>query len=278
MSGRNRAEGWKHAKLTGHDNERLAAELTKSDPEVQKRLLECAHLKNVEITDVQYGGICEADVDCVLGGKTKSKTDMWLLLSNGKRLNVSIKKDKKGQVFLIGISRFIEGFEKQYGKKIDNRVQRALELYFGSADDIVDIINANSGRNKALELRKHRLVAETLKAYDESLYDDMLTWINANISDIFDFCFSRGLAKEKSDWADIVWYINLIGENHLDKMIYLPELGERIPEKASYGVRNGGSTVQLPFGFVQWHCPSKVPPGKLQFHHDFIKMCDLTDK
>ena len=29
MSLRNRAEGWKHAKLTGHDNEKYIAELTK---------------------------------------------------------------------------------------------------------------------------------------------------------------------------------------------------------------------------------------------------------
>lgn len=111
MSGRNRAEGWKHAKLTGHDNERLVAELTEGNSDVQRRLLECAHLSDVGIIDVQYGGICETDVACVLGGKTKSKTDMWLLLSNGRRLNVSIKKDEDGQVFLIGIERFIEGFE-----------------------------------------------------------------------------------------------------------------------------------------------------------------------
>ncbi len=44
MSGRNRAEGWKHAKKTGHENERLIAELTEADKAIQNRLLDCAHM------------------------------------------------------------------------------------------------------------------------------------------------------------------------------------------------------------------------------------------
>lgn len=275
MSGRNRAEGWKHAKQSGHDNERLVAELTLADEAVQKRLLNCAHLHGVEIIDVKYGGICETDVDCVLGGKTKSKTDMWLRLSDGKRLNVSIKKDTGGQVFLVGISRFIEGFETQYGTVIDADVKRALELYFGSADDTVQIIQSYSASNKTLELRKHRLVAETLRAYDDQLYGRLPEWFNDNISLIFDFCFARGLAANGDDWADIVWYKNMVGENKFDTMIYLPDIADRIPAEAEYGTRNGGSTIQLPFGFVQWHSPRKIIPGNLQFHHSYSKMCDI---
>ena len=277
MPNRNRAEGWKHAKLTGHDNEKLVAELTKADNGIQKRLLECAHLKDVEITDIQCGGLCETDVDCILGGKTKSKTDMWLQLSNGKKLNVSIKKDENGQVFLIGIDRFIDGFEKQYNIKIDSEVKRAIELYFGSASDVIEIIRKYSDKNKTLEMKKHRLVAETLKKYDEKLYRNMLSWFNNNMDSIFDFCFSRGLAYHQSDWADIVWYINLVGENKFDKMIYLPEMKKGIQRNAVYGTRNGGSTIQLPFGFVQWHSPRKIIPGSIQFHHSFEKMCNLID-
>lgn len=275
MSGRNRAEGWKHAKRSGHDNEKFVAELTRADKAVQKRLLDCAHLRDVEIIDVKYGGICETDVDCILGGKTKSKTDMWLCLSDGKRLNISIKKDTGGQVFLVGISRFIEGFEKQYGTVIDTDVKRALELYFGSAEDTVQMIQSFGTNNKALELRKHRLVAETLRAYDEQLYNCLLTWFNDNISLIFDFCFARGLAENSGDWADIVWYKNMVGENKFDTMIYLPDILGRIPAEAEYGTRNGGSTIQLPFGFVQWHSPRKVIPGNLQFHHSYGKMCNI---
>lgn len=269
---RNRAEGWHHAKISGHQNEQLVAELTKTDKLVQQRLLSCAHLSGVFIKKVEFGGLCETDVECILGGKTKSKTDMWLYLSNGNRLNVSIKKDEKGQVFLIGIDRFIDGFQKQYGKIIPDDVCRAISLYFGSATDTVNIIEQYGERNKNLELRKHRLVAATLKAYDTNLYNCLIQWINDNIFELFDFCFAKGLASNPKDWAQIIWYKNTIGENQLDTMIYLPDLQGNIPQTAEYGSINGGSTIQLPFGFVQWHSPRKIIPGSLQFHHTFSKI------
>lgn len=272
MSDRNRAEGWQHAKISGHENEKLVAELTADNIEVQQRLLSCAHLHNVTVESVEYGGLCETDVECIFGGKTKSKTDMWLRLSNNERLNVSIKKDEGGQVFLIGIERFINGFELQYKKTIPDNVKRALSLYFGSADDTIDIVNIYGSHNKNLETRKHRLVADTLKAYNENLYLCLIQWFNDNIADLFDFCFSKGLASDSDDWAQIVWYKNLVGENQFDEMLYLPDLKNRIPHTAEYGTRNGGSTIQLPFGFVQWHSPRKVIPGNLQFHHSFSKV------
>ena len=276
-SGRNRSEGWQHAKITGHENEAKIAELTMNNSVVQKKILKCAHLdpSEVSIEKIDFGGLCESDVDCILdGAKTKSKTDMWLFLSNGKRLNVSIKKDTGGQVFLIGIDRFIDGFELQYNKKIPENVKRAISLYFGSAKDTIDIIE-NFGVEKDLEKRKHRLVAETLMAYDSRLSKALLNWVNNNMYELFDFCFARGLAKNEEDWAQIVWYKNLVGENSFDTLLYLPDM-KQIPKNAEYGTRNGGSTIQLPFGFVQWHSPRKVIPGNLQFHHSYDKMIELS--
>lgn len=46
---RNRAEGWQHAKLTGHQNEQLIAELTTNDNITQQRILSCANLSGVSI-------------------------------------------------------------------------------------------------------------------------------------------------------------------------------------------------------------------------------------
>lgn len=272
---RNRAEGWQHAKITGHQNEQLIAEFTVKDETIQNRLLACAHLSGVSVESVGFGGLCESDVECILGGRTKSKTDMWLNLSNGKRLNVSLKKDEGGQVFLIGIDRFLEGFQRQYGKVIPDIVCRAIALYFGSAPDTEQIIEQYGGKNKKLELRKHRLVADTLRAYDPALYDCLLQWMNENSFELFDFCFARGLASKPEDWAHIVWYKNMIGEKQFDTMLYLPDLRNHIPRTAEYGTRNGGSTIQLPFGFVQWHSPRKVIPGNLQFHHSYRKVITL---
>lgn len=274
MSVRNRSQGWQHAKLTGHRNEDLAAQLVRSDSAVQKRLLRCAHLEGVYVEDVEYGGLCETDVDCVLGGRTKSKTDLWLYLSNGKRLNVSIKKEDKGQVFLIGIERFIQGYELQYQEEIPPEVCRALSLYFGCAEDTLELVRS-FGHLPDLELRKHRLTAATLNAYDPRLCTALLRWVNGHISQLFDFCFARGLASKREDWAQIVWYVNLVGESALDQMFYLPDLREIIPPTAFYGAKNCGSTIQLPFGFVQWHSPRKVIPGSMQFHHSYAKLSQL---
>lgn len=276
MSNRNRSEGWQHAKLSGHENERLVRELVLTNNEIQNRLLNCAHIQNERIISVEYGGLCEANVDCILGGMTKSKTDLWLNLSNGKRLNVSIKKDEGGQVFLIGIERFIEGFQRQYKQMIPSDVKRAIELYFGSSNEIPHILKAHSSANKKLEERKHRLVADTLKSFDSDLYNKLIEWVNKNIQLLFDFCFSKGLASNKKDWSDIVWYRNLIGENNFDTMIYIPDMKAKIPSTAKYGTRNGGSTIQLPFGFVQWHSPRKIIPGDIQFHHTYQKLLELT--
>lgn len=273
MAQRNRSEGWEHAKRTGHENERLVAELTKSDPSIQRRLLTCVHMENETIVQVEYGGICEKDVECVFSGeKTKSKTDMWLYLSSGKRINVSIKKDDSGQVFLIGIDRFIHGFELQYHKTIPTEVKRAIQLYFGSAYDVPEIIRQYATKNISLQTRKHRLVADTLKAYNPNLASLLISWINANIRELFDYCFSRGLAKQPTDWAHIVWYRNMLGEFDFDTMINIAEAQNAFLLPAVYGPRNGGSTIQLPFGFVQWHSPRKIIPGNIQFHHDYDKI------
>ena len=201
---RNRSEGWQHAKLSGHKNEENLTKIVKQDNEIQKRLLNAAHVQNATIIDIGYGGLCESDVDCCLGGKTKSKTDMWLNLSNGKRLNISIKKDEGGQVFLIGIDRFINGFELQYNKTIPSDVKRAIELFCGSADDTQSIINEYHSANFNLEKRKHRLVAETLRKYDPSLHTALLEWVKNNICELCDFCFARGLASNQQDWSHLV--------------------------------------------------------------------------
>lgn len=176
----------------------------------------------ISMKEVMYGGLCEENVESVFGDTTKSKTDMWLCLSNGKRLNVSIKKDAGGQVFLIGIDRFVNGFELQYKRKIPQNVKRAISLYFGSAEDTVDIVK-KYGFKKDYEKRKHRLVAETLNSYDSELSKCLIDWFNDNMYEVFDFCFSR-IGKNQEDWVEIVWYKNTLGENDFDTMIYLSDM------------------------------------------------------
>ena len=39
-----------------------------------------------------------------------------------------------------------------------------------------------------------------------------------------------------------------------------------------FGTTNGGTTIQLPFGFVQWH------QHQMQFHHNYYKIKILLGK
>ena len=275
---RDRAEGWKHAKLSGHENEKRVCELLASDIVTQKRFLDVADFPDAKIVECSFGGLREENVPSIIGEgkKTKSKVDMSVKLSNGKTVGVSIKKSAGGQVYLIGVEKFIDGMETHYGKKIPESVRRAMRLYWGSASDAADIIERFSSdeKIKKYELRKHRLTAGTLLAYDKQLYDDLLEWFKENIGDIMDFCFSRGQAKNASDWADVIWYKNMIGENDMDAIYHIDELCEKAKgrtEEICRGTRGGGTTICLPFGFVQWHKSS------MQFHHNMRKLLELSE-
>lgn len=278
MTGRNRSEGWKHAKLTGHENEARIDALVEKDSALQTQILNTAKKSNCKIEKIEFGGLKEKDVDCVLGGKTKSKTDMYVHLDNGSNINVSIKKSAGGQVFLIGVNRFISGFEKQFNKNIPEKVKRAMSLYWGTADDIDNKITLFSTKHKAYEVRKHRLVNETIVKFAPDLSKALIDWFNDNMIEVFDFCFSTGLAQNKSDWATAIWYRNELSENNMNNMFLIEDIKAKLTESsAEYGTRTGGSTIQLPFGFVQWHSPKKVIPGLMQFHHSFKKISELMN-
>ena len=200
---------------------------------------------------------------------------MHLFLKDNSSINISIKKSAGGQVFLIGVNRFIEGFEKQFKKAIPVNVKRAISLYWGTASDTKTIAEEYGGANKAYELRKHRIVKETLDRYDSSLSKALIDWFNDSILEIFDFCFSMGLATNESDWANVIWYRNELAENDMDDLYYIEDIKKKLTQTAEYGNKTGGSTIQLPFGFVQWHSPRKIIPGCMQFHHSYEKIKKL---
>lgn len=275
MEHRNRAQGWKHAKLSGHENEELVKELFSDTGTFQSEFLKRIGKDNCHIVNIDVGGLKEKNVVSVLGGTTKSKTDLKLTLSDGTLLKISIKKSLAGQVYLIPIEHFINGFELQYHQIIPDDIKKAISLYWGSADDTIDIIE-KFGVIKSYEKHKHRVVADTLKNYNPVLYTKLLEWFKHKTYELFDFCFSKGLAKNEEDWANVVWYINKLGENDVDELFLIDDLAEYFSEEAHaetyYGSKNGGSTIQLAFGFVQWHSPTKVIPGCIQFHHNYKKI------
>lgn len=84
-----------------------------------------------------------------------------------------------------------------------------------------------------------------------------------------------GAAVSKDTWADYVWYINLLGDYNIDCIFNINTLCYAAQSVAKtetyYGDKNGGTTIQLPFGFVQWH------QQKMQFHHSYEKISKLIN-
>lgn len=272
MQKRNRSEGWIYAKNSGHNNEELVRLRLETDAEFRNHFLNQIGLESKRIKQVSVGGIHEKDVLSVLGkSKTKSKTDLHVLFDDDSYINVSIKKSTGGQVYLITHDHFINGFEKQFNTIIPENIKRAIELFWGSAVDIPEIVN-NIGTNKNYEFRKHRIVGDTLSVYSNELYLGLLEWMKKNMHNLVLFCFSTGLAAEEKDWADVIWYINELGDETFNYACRIELLAKKAHENADlyvfYGNRGHGTTIRLPFGFVQWHSPQKVIPGCLQFHHD----------
>lgn len=224
------------------------------------------------VQSISVGGLHEKDVPSVLNGaKTKAKTDLTVQFDDGTFTNVSIKKSVGGQVYLITCNHFIAGFEKQFAKVIPEEVKRAIMLFWGAAEDVSDIVNS-VGTNRNYELRKHRLVGETLNKYNAGLYSALLDWIKENMYEIVMFCFATGLTEQRSDWADAIWYINELGDESFNFVCKIDVLASKARDSANetvcYGNRGHGTTIRLPFGFVQWHSPTKAIPGCLQFHHN----------
>ncbi len=93
------------------------------------------------IGKASIGGLCEESVSSLLGSKTKSKTDLIVEWNDNTSSKISIKKSRGGQVYLIGTSRFISGFELHFKEKIPDDVKEALYLFFGENKDIPSILS-----------------------------------------------------------------------------------------------------------------------------------------
>lgn len=274
MEHRDRATGWQYAKLSGHRNEDLVKEMLDTNSEFQNAFLSRVDRVSECITKTSIGGLHETNVPSVNGNKTKSKTDLKVSLSNHEMINISIKKSLGGQVYFVRAGLFINTFEKQFATHIPDSVQRAINLFWAAAEDAVEIIeeyaDKSNSKNYNMQIRHRSLNAATLKNYDETLYNDLLSWFIDNAYKIAKLSFSMGAVLDRSEWSDYIWYINLLGENDANDIFYIEDICNAVQNVAEsetyFGISNGGTTIQLPFGFVQWH------QGQLQFHHNYDKL------
>lgn len=181
-------------------------------------------------------------------------------------------------MFLVSVSRFIKGFEMHF-QRIPSNIKKAIKLYWGNHENIEQFISEYGEKEKKhikdLEVRKNRLVGTSLKRYDLKLAESLLDWLKNNISKITLYCFSRGLAKNREDWADFIWYKNFIKKDPgIDKIFDIKIMSNAMKnhtEHIHFGPRYGGSTIWLPFGFVQWH------QKQMQFHHKYNDIEGIYD-
>lgn len=279
MESKNRASGWKHAKLSGHKNEELVKNLLDNNQEYANDFLISVGSYKSNLKGTSIGGIHETSVESVNGKrKTKSKTDLKIFLKSNDTLNISVKKSLSGQVYFVRAGLFIDTFEKQFLKSIPQNVKRAINLFWAESADAISIINnyAIKDSNFNMQCRRKSLNATTLKSYNQQLYNDLLTWFIENAYEIAKLCFSMGAVKDNNEWSDFIWYINLVGENDVDELFSIEEICKATQKNASfstyYGDIHSGTTIQLPFGFVQWH------QSKLQFHHNYNKIKGLLNQ
>lgn len=284
-SGRSRQEGWKHAKVDGHLNEdRLSARL-KTDLELSNYLSVQCFSKRLGIpTNVSGGGASADHVTDVFGSRTNGKPDLEISWSPTQTIRVSVKKSQGGQVFLTSVSRFSEGFQKHFGKAVPPKVRRGLDLFIGGDREIIE--KAMKGKEflgpkhrrtgVPLEIHQGRLVALTLDHHFSEDWKATLQWFRSNIGAITDFAFARGYAKDSSDFATHIWYVKAqtsTDNGSVSKISNLIEACTRNSEDIAVGPKNGGTTIQLPFGFLQMHAPKSE--NLMQFHHNRSKIESL---
>ena len=221
---------WGNAKISGHKNEELIKKFLETK-ENQKELLKRINLPKEKIDSISVGGLHEANVESVTQRSTKSKTDLKIICKSEKTINISIKKSLKGQVYLVRASLFIEIFQSHFKKQIPENIQRAIKLFWAEADDAVSIIkkyaDKNDQKNYDQQIKHKSLNATTLMNYKKELANNLIKWFKENIYELTKLSFAMGAAKNPSDWAEFVWYKNMLGEHEVDEIIEIEKICEK---------------------------------------------------
>jgi rRNA pseudouridine-1189 N-methylase Emg1 (Nep1/Mra1 family) len=104
---RNRSEGWTHAKKSGHKNEELIKNKIETDVTCRENLSVRLDKSGISISNVDIGGIKEKSVSCIIGGLTKSKTDLKIKWEDSLTSNISLTsslfQSKKIESLYIGV-------------------------------------------------------------------------------------------------------------------------------------------------------------------------------
>ena len=268
-------------KITGHQNEEEIAKKLNENKDFRQHFCERLKLDEKDFVSAIAGGLNASKEDGVIG-KTTGKSDIAVSWKNHPSTNISIKKRPSGQVYLITAKNFIAAYEAQYQTTIPEKVKTALALFTGEhphAKEILDKTDISVDGQKAREIaheQNSRLMFDVISNYDKDMAQELLAWLKDNIVSICEFCFSAGAVKDHENWANILWYKNLVDEEWqgLDYMVSIEDLKEALGKNGENnivekGPQNAGSSIHLPFGHLQYHKQS------LQFHQKMSKIQQL---
>ena len=269
-------------KMSGHKNEEMIAEALNKCAAFRAHFCERIGMDESDFVAATAGGRHAPQVESVIGGKTAEKTDVRILWKGGSLTNISLKKDTAGQVYLVTARNFVAAYEAQYNVIVPDEVRRALALFVGEAADSKAILDATDisvdgekVRAQAYE-QNNRLMFEVIRNYDAKMASMLLEWLKRQICSVCELCFSAGAVKDREKWANILWYKNLVDEDGqgLDFLVPISRIVSALARNANEniverGPKNGGSTILLPFGHLQYH--SK----QLEFYQQLKKIQSL---
>lgn len=281
--GRNRSQGWRHAKLDGHANENQFAIELLSNPDSLKKI-ENSIMKSLpkSVPKIDVDG--SKHVISIFGDITTSKVDLSLTWTEGQRVNISLKKSESGQVWLISVPRFLAAMKFHLGREIDAEVVAGISLFIGGTnllryEKLYEVaLKSDAIRTPRIvtqQKRQRRLVSSSIESNYPSIWETTLEFFNANVTLITQLAFAQGLASSLEDHADIIVYNNVLkGSNvfSISEILKTIQKGAK-KSKVIQGPLNGGSTLTFPTGFLQMHHPQRE--NQLQFHHQYKKISTL---
>ena len=269
-------------KISGHKNEEMIAEALNKNIAFRTHFCDRIGMNASDFVAATAGGRHAPQVESIIGGKTAEKTDVRIMWQGGALTNISLKKDTAGQVYLVTVRNFVAVYEAQYNVTVPDKVRRALALFIGEAEDSKAILDATDLSVDGEKVRSiaykqnHRLVFEVIRNYDANMASMLLDWLKKQIASVCELCFSAGAVKDRDKWANVLWYKNLVDADGqgLDFLVPISRVVSALVKNGDKniverGPKNAGSTIQLPFGHLQYHLK------QLEFYQQLKKIQSL---
>lgn len=276
---RNRSQGWRHAKLDGHANEHKVAATIKTNKSLLDELgsLQIGKSWSGEPTVLDIG---QSHVRTIFDDQSLAKPDLVLDWGDEGVSRISIKKSISGQAWLVTLDRFLRVIAHYRPTIVTSNLKLGLSLFIGGDVNLAPYIDQfkrglnyseiHSPRVFKQEAHQKRLSAQTIEAIAPVAWKEVLDFFQNNIDLITELTLAAGVAKSKDDWAEYVLYTLNTGTYHLFSITeILKKIAESEGEYVEVGPRNGGTTLLLPFGFLQMH------KNSVQFHHKLESIQNL---